>query len=575
MSFLSPLWLVALLPWAALVLWLLLGLRLRVDVPFVGLWPREQLPPSQRRHLRRPPLAVAALLIAALLAVLAASRPLIHWGIGRSGPEICIILDHGLTMSARGEADWLFRELANHSAPPMRELAGDGPVRLVAVPDGRTRITDRYGWVDLARALPPTAVDTHRALASAVLDALMRSTGLVIVVSNQPLPATSSRVVAIRPQRTPSNVGIVRLAVRDSPRPQLMVAVRNGTALAEAALLVRSDDRAIARQTLELPSGGGQRNYFVDLAEMGTTLAVELIVDDDLPADNRAALVRESAWPAVEPAGTLPAAVQRMIETYGRHRPPSADSARLSVGGKLPADRRGVLLMPAAEAGPVGDAEVADHPVTRAVGAWPGGGVDPAGQTDTNTWTVLVRRGGRMLVGARTAPARQVGVWMHLDEWAKTADFVMFWTNVFDWVGEGGPHYAAHGVGLLADEWTAGEAAAVPAGTPPGLWPGLYRRGDGAWRAVNALDIRLQEQAATDWLSDLSAAVRSTGAPPRRGVELSAILALLALGFIALAAMTWRPVARVVRSARPRPAQTSTTMSESGSDGAPRSAPGR
>src|SRR5215204_6566882 len=80
MTFLSPLWLLALIPWAGVALWLLVGRNPRVAVPFIELWNDSDAPKRRvSRALRHPPAAMVCSLIAMLLALVAAAKPaLVH-----------------------------------------------------------------------------------------------------------------------------------------------------------------------------------------------------------------------------------------------------------------------------------------------------------------------------------------------------------------------------------------------------------------------------------------------------------------------------------------------------------------
>jgi hypothetical protein len=75
MTFAAPLLLLALLPWTALVAYLLIGRRKRVLVPFVELWKMPIRPRRTTRALHVPPAAVTLMLLALLAALLAAARP--------------------------------------------------------------------------------------------------------------------------------------------------------------------------------------------------------------------------------------------------------------------------------------------------------------------------------------------------------------------------------------------------------------------------------------------------------------------------------------------------------------------
>src|SRR5271154_916117 len=79
MLLISPIWLILLAPWAALVIWLLRGRFETQRVPFLELWAR-QTPENQKpdRAWRKPPPAIIALLAAIFLAILAAAQPMIH-----------------------------------------------------------------------------------------------------------------------------------------------------------------------------------------------------------------------------------------------------------------------------------------------------------------------------------------------------------------------------------------------------------------------------------------------------------------------------------------------------------------
>src|SRR5438552_1794249 len=102
MFFSSPLWLVALLPWGAVAVWLLWGRRKRTDVPFLKLWRGPEKGERVRRSIQAPPLAVALVLWAALFALLASARPAARTTGLRGGTTVTVILDRGITMSARG-----------------------------------------------------------------------------------------------------------------------------------------------------------------------------------------------------------------------------------------------------------------------------------------------------------------------------------------------------------------------------------------------------------------------------------------------------------------------------------------
>jgi hypothetical protein len=83
------------------------------------------------------------------------------------------------------------------------------------------------------------------------------------------------------------------------------------------------------------------------------------------------------------------------------------------------------------------------------------------------------------------------------DGWSNRPEYVVFWTAVFDWVGQGGEAYAAHSLAELTPDWqgvpqVSGTGhARLPTQPTPAIEydpaPGIYRRSDGAVRAFNAV----------------------------------------------------------------------------------------
>ena len=322
----------------------------------------------------------------------------------------------GVSMSARGAAGPRYQELATASAAAIASALGAGPVELIGVPDGRTEFTDRSGWSHAASSLPPTAADTQSALVSAIEDRLLRTNDPVLVLTDRSLPSLSPRVVAIRPSGQLANVGIVRMSVRRSPRAQLMLRVRNQSPRTQVQVVVQVDGRPAVRQTLAMPPRGSEGDHFIDMPELGQVISAELSAEDDLPADDRAWLVRQSVWPALEPRAALPPPLERMVALYTRQRPPSADSARVVIAtdpaAVAPGDRAAIIQAASAQDAAGAAAQVTVHPLTRAVENWPPGGI--AADTVPPGWEVVVKRDSRALVTARQSPARQVRTWMNM-----------------------------------------------------------------------------------------------------------------------------------------------------------------
>jgi hypothetical protein len=289
------------------------------------------------------------------------------------------------------------------------------------------------------------------------------------------------------------DVGIAAFAARAKPAPQVMVRLRNESSRSRVHLVVRSDQQAVERD-VPLPPRGQTVDQFIDMSgDLAETISAEIDADE-APVDDRAWLVREAPWPVIEPRTPLPAALQRMIGVYTRLRPASAASLHVAASDRqLPSDQIGVWIVTgSSQSVPTtrSTARVSPHPITTDVGSWPFA-ADDGGTTQAPAgFTPLVTLDGRPIVAVRDSPTRQVWLNLDLDAWSRSPDFVVFFSNVFDWLGDGdgaAGSYVAHPIGQLGAEWTRQTTTSAPVGVESGLWPGLYRRsGDGALRAVNA-----------------------------------------------------------------------------------------
>ena len=543
MSFTASWWLLGLVPWAAVVLWLLWGRRRRVDVPFLELWKGPVEPPRERRAFQVPPLWMAAAMVAMLLAILASSRPVVRLR-AVQGPHLSIIVDRGVTMSARGQSIERFRELINASKAPIARSFGLGPVDLVVVPGAEAMQADRSNWSALAERMAPTAVDTREAVRAAAARRLGQTGGPVIVLSDAVLSIDDDRLVQISPAKAIANVGIVLMAVRDDPVGQVLVKVRNDSSLKTAVLRITSDGKPISQEQINLPEAGAVRDYFLDVSstDLGRVVCAQIDAKDELVADNAFWLVRQT-WPALENRTQIPVELKQVMDLYARRYPPSDGSKHVSVGSGLAAlainEPGAVVAMSTGDDStrPVQNLRVASHPLTQAIDDWSalaaGGAMRPPAE---GGWTQLVWAGDRVLVAIRTSPVRQVWA-VHNQRWATTRQFVMFWKNVFDWLGEGD---ASQSAGQLGKEWSLKESADAPKDVESGFWPGVYQRNDGAMVASNAATVTVGRAQREDWRADLARA-SAEYAPRVRGHNATGALLLLGLAAIVLAAATWKP----------------------------------
>ena len=479
--------------------------------------------------MQAPPIAVVLALVAVLLAILAAARFDLR-GAG-AGRVVTLVIDRGMTMSGRGAKDLRFRETAGRV---LAELDAHFPrcdVDLLPLPGAPVSRSESEHSRNALRALAPTAIDTRDALLRIVQDRLRNSKVPVIVVTDQALALSDPRLVEVAPGGSVQDLGIVAIAARERPAPQVMVRLRNHSRLRRAALLVSSGAERVER-TVDLPASGSEQNVFVDMNGLGDVISAELPVTDDIACDKRAWLVREGSSPRIEAAASLPAELTRMIEVYQRGRPASNDSATIPVlrdMTRLPANGPAVILALPTTLARAGAINVRPHAATEHVN-WtklPSGlrGAEEA----PRDWLPIVRIGDQTLIAARTNGPRQLWVGFDTSAWSTSVDFVIFWTDAFDWVGDGGRSYVGHSLSTWQPEWKAELAG------EPGRWPGLYRRADGTPRAFNPPDAPIPRPAMRPWQARLASQKW-----PASGWELSFPLACAALASLAGAAATWR-----------------------------------
>ncbi|MDB5330455.1 MAG: hypothetical protein JWP03_1606 [Phycisphaerales bacterium] len=541
MFFSAPIWLLALLPWGAVSLWLLLGRRRKTPVPFLELWKGPALQRPTRSRLQPPAVSLALALMATLLAVLAAGKPsLAIRGLG-GNESVTIVVDRGMSMSAVAGGVPRFRACAGGAAGDIASTLGSlTPVDLVDVPGGGARRSSVKDLPGLVATLAPTAVDTRELLSETVRDRLATSTSPVIVFSDQALAMDNPRLVQIAPESTPENVGIAALSARETPSPQIMVRLRNDSGRTAEQLKVSSEGQEVVKE-VALPPRGQERDYFFDLPRLGTVVEASLGQADDQSADDRAWLVREGSFPRIEPRAALPVELRRLIEVYTRSRPPTDASLRVAIVGAtadLPADGPGVVVAQIGVDHASGSVTAAEHLIAKDVD-WAGfpGDVRMAGAAPEG-WTSIVSMGSKVIVAVRTQPARQVWVGFEPGAWSATPDYVVFWANVLNWAGSGQERFAGHPLSEFEERWKRVSEQTMVAGMAPGEWPGLFESADGTRRAFNATAEPPPPlvRATGNWRQKLA----SAAAPRRAGADAGPLLLVLAMACLAGSAATWK-----------------------------------
>jgi hypothetical protein len=331
-------------------------------------------------------------------------------------------------------------EVVDTARAAIADAFGDGATDVVTVSDGAVTETDRAAWPPVARALPPSQEPTPpAAVAFAVRQALARHDGPVIVLSDRAIDVGDARTVQIAPTKPLDNVAVTRFAIRESSAggAQAMVTVANRSDQRRATLRVRSGDaQHVVERTIDLPRRGGEANVFVDLPAIEATAVAEVDAPgDEIAVDNIAHAKRQHPYPTIEVRAAVPAEVRRVAEAYAKTRPPTETSPRVAVvsDDHIPDEVSAAIVATSSSTFGAGAVQVAAHPVTAGVD-WADAKAQAIGVPPGQGWRALVTIADHPAVAVRESPRRQVWVGLDAPDFPRTADFVIFWTNVFDWL---------------------------------------------------------------------------------------------------------------------------------------------
>lgn len=436
MTLLAPAWLWLLLPWAGVCLWSITRNKTTAGVPFLTLWPK--VTPASGTRRGRPPVWMICLLAAALLTIFAAAGP----ARVRDASAVTILVDRSAALTpARLKAAEESLQL------PARTLR-----RVVPVPG---QAFESGGAVDWSRVRPTAiASDQNLAQIAATLP------GPVVVMTDRHLDLPAD-IPVIHPP-TIHNAGIAKFGVTALPATvknasgeavvaQAMVSLINNTPQQRAMLRVDQVNFPI-----ELPIGGQIRDFFVDLPVVGAVCEAKLLTadgrpwEDDVMGDDTAFLVRGGLPAKIDLREGQAEDLRRMAMVYERHRGSPADSPRVSVvrgeaSNDLTSNELAVLVSGSISPGDNGELTIdAGHPVTHSADF---SGVRYAGRSTKpppgDGWRVLVRTAGDVpVLAVREKPVRQVWVGFDSSVLADRADYVVFWTDVFDWLAGAGGYSA-------------------------------------------------------------------------------------------------------------------------------------
>lgn len=407
LTFAQPLWLLGLLPVLLLGAWLLIGQPTPTAVPFLHLWPRRRAGPASRARRRIPPIAIVLIWIALLLATVALALP--QWRRSGGTVPVTLIIDGGTGVSdARHAANIASLEPA--IAGPrigLNVLRGDGSA---------TRET--------FDALSPrdTVTLTESTLRARLASRLRESDDLVIVVSDRALQIDHPRVFRAAAVAPLINSRVVRMA---GAHGQAMVEVESTSPDADAIVA-----RIAAEQTLdvEIPLVGGRGVAFVALPGAMDSIGVQLLVEDDVPADDAAVLERVARSARPEQDGELPAPIVRFLQAYRAERGADRSATAVRVTTSDPGDGPALRITPTIADAP---AALQDHPILRGLPAasLPIGGL--AGSTEG--WAIVADVGGQPAIAVRSVPAPQVWIGLDIERAAISPEAIALLTRALDW----------------------------------------------------------------------------------------------------------------------------------------------
>jgi hypothetical protein len=532
--FAAPLWLLLVLPWIALVLLLVRRRHEPTSVPFLQLW-RDQRSSSPSRTTRAiPPLPILAILLSILLLILAAASPRLRARTPQM--HIAIIVDRGLTtLPDKRFASAL--QKANHIL--LDRFAPASPVTLIAVPFAPTIDTTLADWVPQALALPHVGVASDGTIQQAIAAATSPNR-VVVAITDQPLQPD---VVAIAPDPVTDNVGIVHLAARQSPQPEVMVRLRNQSPRDQCSLKLLTAS-ATATQTVALPPQGKEKDYFFKLPKLGDVLSVAIDEPDDFPLDNHRYLARESSFPKFEIAPNVPAEIRRVVEAYSKTHPPAEHAPAVTITSDEAVTGPAVVVALNAQPLPAAQSiQVATHPVTANVQPAAFESMNVALPPKQSGWLPLISAGGRPLLASRDKPSRQIWFGFSSPAFSSTTQFVILWTNILSSFTPDDADFISHPVAALSDDWKPIDSP----GEKLELSPGIYRRSDGSLRASNIAGVWFPSTRG----SDPSRILNSHPILAASAIELARPLSLAALLLLLVAAATF-PAARLIpASTRP------------------------
>jgi hypothetical protein len=415
-------------------------------------------------------------------------------------------------------AAWLIEEVTRENAR-IRVVGADGSEELVG-PAAVTKAIIGPG---------ATTLDQEAQLRTTLQAELSRAAGSgtpVLVVTDRPVLPQDERVLPIRPTSAVANVGFVS-AVADGK--QVMYTLRNDSNDALVPVQVRVGDRSATFRE-DLPPRGQTRTYTREA--VGWPVRLSLVIRDDFSDDDVTWVFPPNPVARIAVQATGQGAIEKVASAYMASRGTVELAPMASITAAPTASRAAILAPTAGHVHLKLPPALPDHPILRNLKL-----PQEVAITDRplppGDWQTLLQQDAQPLL-AVDGQHKRVWIGFASSEWEQTPDFVVFWTNVIDYLADGA--IKVSGPEKLDGSWRRIGGGEEPPPALNGLRGGLYARGD----ELRVINVPTPEMQMWERIGDVRerlvdmAQVRSRIDLGRYGWMASGVLTALATVLVAL-----------------------------------------
>jgi hypothetical protein len=267
--------------------------------------------------------------------------------------------------------------------------------------------------------------------------------GLLFAIAAASGPAISTTPATTLPAAP--QFEIESLSVQTSPTTQAMLRLKNLSDVRQGTITIAAHGKPLHTTDIQLPAKYESQDYFADVP----LLAEELNARVDVAGQTGSTgATLQGAWPAIDTASAVSPELRRMIDVYSRHRPLSDSSIHIAIQDSFDsvaaAEPTAIVPNDLTNQRSISSQDsliVADSPLTRSID-WATALSDARfAPAPVGDWQPLVSVSGVPILVIHTTPVRQVWVGFNSEQFLHLPDFVVFWTSVFDWLGNPTPSY--------------------------------------------------------------------------------------------------------------------------------------